>query len=89
MKASKNAVKQLPPPVDAFLLSVAYPPGIAGQVPPADAQHAAASAVHAPLQEWTVVWHPGTQVRRLLVVLLKQYFSQGINFCSRASSQTH
>lgn len=58
-------VKQLPPPCDSFVLSVALPPGIAGREPPADARHGVASAAHAPLRNWTVVWHPGAEVRSL------------------------
>ena len=62
MAASRQPVKQLPPPVQSYVQSVALPPSIAGRVPPTDARHAATPAVHAPLRGLTVVWHAGTEV---------------------------
>jgi hypothetical protein len=61
MAASRQPVKQLPPPVQSYVQSVALPPRMAGRLPPTDARHAA-PAVHAPLRGLTVVWHAGTEV---------------------------
>lgn len=62
MQASTAEVKEMPPPCDSFLLSVVLPRDVADRLPPTDARGAAPTAVHAPLRDWTVVWHPGTEV---------------------------